>query len=115
MSFLVYRITPLAIEQAPPNWQLAAMGRFIPAHLPVLLPDPPAAAASGDGAAAPLGLAVEPNAFQPRQYGALYRLLHQHSQLLIQASGTAGVLGTRPPRVLLLAPNCSQAVCPCRQ
>ena len=86
VSFLVYRITPLAIEQAPPDWQLAAMGRFIPAHLPVLPPDPPAAAASGDGGAAPLGLAVEPNAFQPRQYGTLYRLLHQHSQLLIQAS-----------------------------
>lgn len=96
MSFLIYRITPLSIERAPPNWQLAAMGRFIPAHLPALpLELSTAAVASlGGGAAAPpplpagrppMGVAIEPDAFQPRQYGALYRLLHQHSQLLIQA------------------------------
>ena len=72
------------------------MGRFIPAHLPALPLEPSTAAVAslGGGAAAPpplpagrppMGVAIEPDAFQPRQYGALYRLLHQHSQLLIQA------------------------------
>lgn len=98
VSFLVYRITPLAIERAPPDWQLAAMGRYIPAHLPALPLEPPPVA-PGSGAAAgppppagrpPLGVTVGPNAFQPRQYGTLYRLLHQHSQLLIQARRVVG-------------------------
>lgn len=79
-------VLPPGIDRAPVVWQPP-----LPAALRKYLPPEAAAAVGGGGGSAPLPVGAPPAeaeiqvaAFQPRQYGRLYRLLHQHSQLLIQ-------------------------------
>lgn len=77
---------PPGVGRQPVVWH-----QPLPANARKFLPPEVAAAVVGNAAAPPLPVGappadadVEPAAFQPRQYGELYRLLHQHAQLLIQ-------------------------------
>lgn len=85
---------PPGTNRAPVVWQKplpAALRRYLP----------PETAAAVGSAQAPLpvgappqeGAEVQPAAFQTRQYAQLYRLIHQHSQLLIQVGCMLGVAG----------------------
>lgn len=81
---------PPGIDRPPVVWQQplpAALRRYLP-------PEAAAAVASMPGGsrrseplpvgAPPAEAEVAPSVFQPRQYGQLHRLIHQHAQLLLQ-------------------------------
>lgn len=91
---------PPGVNRPPVVWQKplpAALRRYLP----------PEVAAAVGGAQAPLPVGAPPSegaevqlaAFQTGQYAQLYRLIHQHSQLLIQVGPSArgaGRCGVRP-------------------
>ena len=112
---------PPGVNRAPVVWQ-----KPLPAALRRYLPPEAAAAVGGSSLRLPVGAPpreaeVVAAAFQPQQYAQLYRLLHQHTQLLLQVGvddkGTRGALSSvgqdrGPCSACALSPAAHDSPCP---